>query len=131
MLHGRDIPRLRCETIVGNRMQRQTARFLLLLFVVGGAFAPLLEALSAKQPHACCLRRLHNAKNAPAEVHDADQMRGNCCPPLTTPHAARLLSVAGSAALFHSSQLTVASANSSPSSKRSDEHLSRAPPALS
>jgi hypothetical protein len=70
-------------------MQRLTARLLLLLVVVSGSFAPLLQAFSAQPPHACCLRRLHASKDSPLQVSDATAAHGNCCPPVTTRQSAQ------------------------------------------
>jgi hypothetical protein len=72
-------------------MHRLTAR-LLLLIVALGIFQPLLEAFSAEPPHACCLRRLHAHKGQPLQFRDAARPNGSCCPPLTTPHTANLIS---------------------------------------
>ncbi|PYV60329.1 MAG: hypothetical protein DMG97_18920 [Acidobacteria bacterium] len=72
-------------------MPRLTAR-LLLLIVALGIFQPLLEAFSAKPPHACCLRRLHARKDQPLQFRDATKLNGNCCPPLTAPRSANVVS---------------------------------------
>ena len=70
-------------------MQRPTARLLLLLVVVSGSFAPLLQAFSAQRPHACCLRKLHATKDSPAQISDTTAAHGNCCPPVTTRQSAQ------------------------------------------
>jgi len=72
-------------------MQRLIARLLLLLIGLG-VFQPLVEALSAEPPHACCLRKLNALPNQPAQFHDRGLAGGNCCPPLTTPHTANPVS---------------------------------------
>src|SRR5215467_7386967 len=72
-------------------MQRITARLVLLLIAIS-VFQPVVEALSAVPPHACCLRRLHAIPNQPAQFHVAGKPGGNCCPPLTTPHTANPVS---------------------------------------
>jgi len=72
-------------------MQRLTASLLLLLIALG-VFQPLVEALSAEPPHACCLRKLHAPLNQPTQFHDGREAGGNCCPPLTTPHTANPVS---------------------------------------
>ena len=72
-------------------MQRLTARLLLLLIALG-VCQPLVEALSAEPPHACCLRKLHALPNQPAQIHDRGKTGGSCCPPLTTPHTANPVS---------------------------------------
>src|SRR5215468_11974375 len=72
-------------------MQRITARLVLLLMAIG-VFQPLVEAFSAEPPHACCLRRLHAKSDQSKQFHDGRKVTGNCCPPLTTPHAANPVS---------------------------------------
>jgi len=72
-------------------MHRLTSR-LLLLFVALGIFQPLLEAFSPEPLHACCLRRLHTPQDQRLQFHDAPKLNGNCCPPLTTPHTANVVS---------------------------------------
>jgi len=79
------------RAMLGFLMQRLTARLLLILIALG-VFQPLVEALSAEPPHACCLRRLHALSDQPAQFHDARKASGNCCPPLTTPHTANPVS---------------------------------------
>jgi len=71
-------------------MQRLTARLLLIIVVIG-VFQPLLEAFSAQPPHACCLRRLHS-RDRSLHFSDATKPGGNCCPPLSTPNSARVVS---------------------------------------
>lgn len=71
-------------------MQCLTARLSLLVLALG-IFQPLLEAFSADPPHACCLRRLHTRSDRRTQFRDAKQPNGNCCPPLITPHTARVV----------------------------------------
>jgi hypothetical protein len=64
-------------------MHRLTARFLLVLLLVG-TFAVAL-ALSAPPPHACCLRKpLQDHGSASPEFQSAGTEHNNCCPPVTT-----------------------------------------------
>jgi len=77
--------------MLGTSMHRLTAR-LLLLVVALGIFQPLLEAFSAEPPHACCLRRLHARKDQPLQFRGVTNANGNCCPPLTAPRSANLVS---------------------------------------
>ena len=72
-------------------MQRLAARLLLLLIALA-VCQPLVEALSAEPPHACCLRKLHSLPNRPAQMQDRTKAGGNCCPPLTAPHTANPVS---------------------------------------
>ena len=81
-----------CHCMLDFLMQRLTARLLLILIALG-VFQPLVEALSAEPPHACCLRRLHAIPNQPTQFHDGGKAGGNCCPPLTTPHTANPVSL--------------------------------------
>ena len=72
-------------------MRGFTARLLVLL-TLAGAFAPLLQALSGEQSHACCLRRLHassKSKSSQPFLQKILQPDGNCCPPLTSPQSAQ------------------------------------------
>jgi hypothetical protein len=70
-------------------MQGFTARLLLLLVVMSGTFAPLMEAISVQHPHACCLRKLHASKDSPLQISDATSPQGNCCPPMTSRQSAQ------------------------------------------
>ena len=70
-------------------MQGFTARLLLLLLVVSGNFAPLVEAISVPNAHACCLRKLHTSKDSPLQITDATSPQGNCCPPMTSRQSAQ------------------------------------------
>lgn len=106
-------------------MQRLTTRLLLLAMLIG-AFAPLVEAFSAQQPHACCLRKLHARNDLPLEVSD-NARRGNCCPPLTTPHTAELQTF-GRTFVFHSFALPLAAADSFYAVQLIAGPSSRAPP---
>jgi len=56
-------------------MQRLTARFLLVLLLVG-TFAPAALALAAPAPHACCMRKpMHGSSS-----HNSDlQASSDCC----------------------------------------------------
>jgi len=72
-------------------MQACIARFLLLLTLTGG-FTPFLQALSGVQPHACCLRRKHATGNHAPQIVPGLTRDGNCCPPLTTPQSAHVVS---------------------------------------
>src|SRR5260221_5897085 len=77
--------------MLGAPMYCLTAR-LLLLIVALGIFQPLLEAFSAEPPHACCLRRLHARKDQPLQFRGVTKPNGNCCPPLTAPRSANVVS---------------------------------------
>ena len=57
-------------------MQRLTARFLLLLALVG-TFVPLALAVTAEPPHACCLRK--SAHQCHGSDPDERAIRGNSC----------------------------------------------------
>lgn len=71
-------------------MHRTTARFLLVLLLVG-TLAPVALAITAPPPHACCVRkpmRDHGAGSL--RVQASDSGHPNCCPPVTTAHWAEL-----------------------------------------
>jgi hypothetical protein len=105
-----------------------TAR-LLLFFLLASAFAPVLQALSAEPPHACCLRKLHGSAERGAGIHDSAKHDGNCCPPMTTPHSAQVL--VGGVAVFnpHTSQLSSEPENATYAAEFANQNSSRAPPA--
>ncbi len=72
-------------------MHRLTARFLLLLALVGNLI-PLALASVAEQPHACCVRKaahLHPchgggiADSSRASIHDASCCNHDCCRAVT------------------------------------------------
>src|SRR6266576_5286884 len=108
-------------------MHRLTAR-LLLLFLLASAFAPVMQALSAEPPHACCLRRAHGPSDRGAGLHDWAKRDGNCCPPMTSSHSARVL--AGEVSAFHSHSSRVSPGPNNPVHVVgfSDQNSSRAPP---
>jgi hypothetical protein len=108
-------------------MQRLTARLLLLLIALG-VFQPLVEALSAEPPHACCLRKLHSLPNRPAQVHDRGKAGGNCCPPLTTPHTANPVSLDRVQVSLTISRLKLVSQDRSLQSAFPARLFTRAPP---
>jgi len=110
-------------------MRRLTARFLL-LFVAAGATAPLLQALSADPPHACCLRRLHGRSERDPRLHDAATTQGNCCPPVTTPHSAQVKFVSSSISVPSTIELTPERLRVRYYAGFDSNHSSRAPPAL-
>lgn len=63
-------------------MQRQTARLLLVLLLVG-IFAPVALAISAPATHACCLRKpLHDDGYHGARIQAPNCCDHNCCRPL-------------------------------------------------
>src|SRR6266700_79229 len=105
-----------------DSMHRLTSR-LLLLSVALGIFQPLLVALSADLPHACCLRRLHAQKGQPLQLRDASKLNGNCCPPLTAPHIAQPKSGDKDAAIPLASEFVVSAMNAR-SGKGFDSHNS-------
>ncbi len=60
-------------------MQRLTARLLLMLVMVSGTFAPLVEAISVPHPHACCLRAgAHHCQGSSSETEF--RATGSTCP---------------------------------------------------
>src|SRR5213078_4662379 len=110
-------------------MQSLTAR-LLLVFLLTGVCAPFAEAFSAQPAHACCLRKLHRASGTPELICDAHPQRGNCCPPLTTPHTAQLQFPTG-VALPQSSNRQIAFFSIFLETEFGANHSSRAPPFFS
>jgi hypothetical protein len=111
-------------------MHRLTARFLL-LFLVVGATEPMLQALSAVPPHACCLRKLHGATGRQSGIHDSTRHQGNCCPPMTAPFVASFRGSISVIVLLHSSELVLTPAYLGHTFDVAADHPSRAPPALS
>ncbi|HXZ33638.1 MAG TPA: hypothetical protein VEH30_15280 [Terriglobales bacterium] len=65
-------------------MHRQTAR-LLLIFLLVGIFTPLVLAVSAPVPHACCMRKPLHARNAHDSQLNAPPgcCNHDCCRPQT------------------------------------------------
>ena len=60
-------------------MQRLTARFLLLLGLVG-SFLPIALAATAATPHACCIRRaVHQCHGSFSLSDDRAVRSSNCC----------------------------------------------------
>jgi hypothetical protein len=113
-------------------MHRLTARSLLLLILMG-AFSPVLEALSARAPHACCLQKMHGtpAQNGVPGLHEEAVHQGNCCPPMTTPHSAHLAVVPSSIAAIYSAGLELLPADQHSATASLASHSSRAPPVFS
>jgi hypothetical protein len=112
-------------------MQRLTARLLLLLVVVSGSFAPLVEAISVPNAHACCLRRLHAAKNSPLRMSDATAPHGNCCPPITTRQSAQAAGCETASAVMAVSNIELQPAELRHNVKYVSTLSARAPPFLS
>jgi len=111
-------------------MNRLTAR-VLLLFLFASAFAPVLQALSAAAPHACCLRRLRGPADRGSGFYDSARRDGNCCPPLTTSHSAQV--VAGETAVYSArcSELELGCSGFWHGAGFDSSHSSRAPPSFS
>lgn len=112
-------------------MQRLTARLLLMLVMVSGTFAPLVEAISVPHPHACCLRKLHTSKNSPLQISDRSTSRGNCCPPMTTRQSAQTAGCETISALIAVSNLEVRPAELGHNLDLVSSLSARAPPTLS
>jgi hypothetical protein len=112
-------------------MQRLTARLLLLLVVVSGSFAPLLQAFSAQPPHACCLRKLHAPKDLPLQISDTTAAHGNCCPPVTTRQSAQALEPKLFSAFLTISSLELRPAYSENNLEFASNLSARAPPTFS
>jgi hypothetical protein len=111
-------------------MQRLTAR-LLLLFLLTDVCAPFAEAFAAQPAHACCLRKLHRASGGHELISNAQPQRGNCCPPLTTPHTAQLQFPNTGVALPQSSNRQIAFVSIFLETEFGANHSSRAPPFFS
>jgi hypothetical protein len=80
-------------------MRRQTARFLLILLLVG-IFAPVGMAISTPAPHACCMRKpIHAAGSHDSEFNlPPGCCSHDCCRPLTVSHWAHVAPLARSVA---------------------------------
>jgi hypothetical protein len=111
-------------------MHRLTARLLFILFVASTC-TPVLQALSADPPHACCLRHVHKSSGSDPRLHDSTTHQGNCCPPMTTTHSASLSSIASSIHLPHASEFAPTLVNLHRTTSSNANNSSRAPPALS
>src|SRR6516164_9424182 len=74
-----------------NQMHRRTARFLLILLLVG-VFAPVALAISAPVPHACCLRKaMHDHASHNAAFQSLPGCcQHDCCHPVPVSQWARL-----------------------------------------
>ena len=71
-------------------MRRLTARWLLVLMLVG-TLAPVALAISATPPHACCMRKpMHERASRSVELQNVGGEHRNCCPPVTTVQWAEL-----------------------------------------
>ncbi len=112
-------------------MRRLTARLLLLLVVVSGNFAPLMEAVSVPNAHACCLRKLHASKNSPLQIIDATAPHGNCCPLMTTQQSAQTAGCEAISALISVSNLEAWSTELGHNVELVSTLSARAPPFLS
>src|SRR6266567_3674669 len=110
-----------------SAMQRVTAR-LVLLFLLASAFAPVLQALSAEPPHACCLRKLHSSAGRGASIHGSARTDGNCCPPMTTSQSGQVLGGKVTFFLAHSSDLQLEPLGSWHGAGYDSNNSSRAPP---
>src|SRR6266851_5549127 len=118
-----------CSKRIGKPMHRWTAR-VLLIFVAMAAFAPVLQAFSAEPPHACCLRRLRGRTDRGFQVQDAIAPAGNCCPPLTTPHSAQVITPNGASFQPHISALKVFLSHSPHGTGFESSQSTRAPPVV-
>jgi|SRR6266496_3353524 len=120
------------SSILLYAMRRQIAR-LLLVFFLSSTSAPMLQALAASPPHACCLRRLHDSTDQRStgqqpRIHDAAKHDGSCCPPLTTSHSAQVPLRKSEASLLHSSELQLPPSNFRHDAAFDSKCSSRAPP---
>jgi hypothetical protein len=72
-------------------MHRRTARFVLILLLVG-VFAPVALAISAPAPHACCLRKpMHDRSSHNSEFKAPPGCcQHDCCRPLPVSQWAHL-----------------------------------------
>jgi len=72
------------DSALRKSMQRLTARFLL-SFAIVGAFVPLVLAVAAAPPHACCIRQAAHqchgsfAATDQSAVRDTSCCRQDCC----------------------------------------------------
>ena len=67
-------------------MYRLTAR-LLLVFLLMGTLVPVAMAISAPQPHACCMRKaMQHQGSGSREIQTVGGQNHNCCPPVRTAH---------------------------------------------
>src|ERR1700674_1497222 len=72
-------------------MHRLTARFVLMLLLMG-VLVPVALAISATPPHACCLRKpMHNRSSHNSEFQAPPGCcQHDCCRPLTVSHWSHL-----------------------------------------
>jgi hypothetical protein len=113
-------------------MHRLTARFVLVLLLVG-VFAPVALAISAPAPHACCLRKpmhdrsSHNSEfNAPPGCCQHD-----CCRPLTVSQWANLSPAASAQRTAASTTLQSDQRPTHFAADLKNAHSGRAPPQFS
>jgi hypothetical protein len=113
-------------------MRRLTARFVLILLLVG-VFAPVALAISTPTPHACCLRKpmhdrsSHNSEfNAPPGCCQRD-----CCRPLTVSQWASLSPSAGAQRMPASTTLQSHQRPTLVAVDANNAHSGRAPPQFS
>jgi hypothetical protein len=69
------------------RVQRQIARTLLVLLLVG-VFAPVGLAMSAIPPHACCMRKMHQGSSQQQEFQAWHCANHDCCRGMMVPQSA-------------------------------------------
>ncbi|HVI07166.1 MAG TPA: hypothetical protein VND65_02610 [Candidatus Binatia bacterium] len=116
-------------------MQRLTARWLLLIVLLG-AVAPLVAAMNAPLPHACCRRNSAHSCHQAAALSDNDQLsfsRGGCCDPAcgraATTAQWRHVRVSESAGLYQKSDFyPAASQPAVPQTASANFQSPRAPP---
>jgi hypothetical protein len=113
-------------------MRRLTARFVLILLLVG-VFAPVAMAIAVPTPHACCLRKPMDGGTSHTSEFSAPPgcCQHDCCRPLTVSQWAQLTPAAGThfvsaSATLHSEQ------RPNPFATDADNaHSGRAPPQFS
>jgi len=117
-----------------HKMQRWTAR-LLLLFALAGNFLPVALAGTTAPTHACCLRKAHKCHSlASTGSEPSVQSHGSCCDheccrALTKSQWAHALAKHALIAIHQVALHRVESPDSAPASHFSPHKSSRAPPA--
>jgi hypothetical protein len=113
-------------------MHRLTARFVLILLLVG-VFAPVALAISTPAPHACCLRKpMHSQTSHNSEFHAPPSCcQHDCCRALAVSQWAQLTRASVAYAACSSAPLHSAAPTTRITSSAYEIHSGRAPPHFS
>jgi hypothetical protein len=109
-------------------MLRWTARFLLVLSLVG-IIAPAALAMTTPPPHACCLRKgMHCHNPAETQVQTPGCCNHDCCRSLTVPQFAEYSPAISNIVAQAAVSLTVELVPGRPGAEMDASYSGRAPP---